>query len=75
MVPVYDNDLEDFHEEKDEQKVVNRFSFTKKARVIDNEANKPRFHKTKNLLRTISNYFHKFLLHNQRSIKMQRKYF
>lgn len=50
--------------------------FQKKMGQGQVEANgKPRFHKTKNLLRTIASYLHKFILHNKRSSKMKRNYF
>lgn len=36
---------------------------------------KPRFTKTKNLLRNISNYMHKFILYNKRAKKWIQDYF
>jgi hypothetical protein len=36
---------------------------------------RPRFAKTKNLLRNISNYMHKFILYNRRAHKWVRQYF
>ena len=36
---------------------------------------KPRFTKTKNLLRNLSNYMHKFILYNKRGEEWMKKYF
>jgi hypothetical protein len=36
---------------------------------------RPRFAKTKNLLRNLSNYMHKFILYNRRAQKWIRHYF
>ena len=36
---------------------------------------KPRFTKTKNLLRNLSNYMHKFLLYNKRGEEWLRSHF
>jgi hypothetical protein len=36
---------------------------------------RPRFTKTKNLLRNVSNYMHKFILYNKRAHRWVRQYF